>query len=247
MENRKKVYFCPYCLAFFDNNEDKYMGGYCYKCYDPEQEDKKFTEEDFKNSNFRSKQYLFKNAINNNKEKVIDIIKDLYSEGKTQKEIIKLTHFPRRLVYETVKELLSEFKMKELSTKEFCEKYLQISNEEYDYISEHKCLNHTLNRGIKNAKQFGCSTRCIKKLFRVSERVASNASLKSLDRKGANSYCNRVVIKDYKVTIQWLNPKFIEKLKNGPKKLYVRYIKNANNMSVINKNCREYRKVELSW
>ena len=178
-------FFCPYCEIIFIKNYNSYSiqdnKFHCSEC------NKKFIEKTYLQEKRKRRNYQLPTKYNQN-ETVQEIIKSeilkLWKEGYSQREIIKLTKFPKSKVEEYT--LAPKKAIFSISIEKFKKDYLKINDE----------INK--DKQIASAIEFGCTVRQMQELFEVGNdriaRVRANHKIKILRK-------NKITINGDKVKI----------------------------------------------
>jgi len=179
-----KLYFCPYCrVLFLENSEYQKCESDLdeareYKCFDCK---KYFDVETYKEEARCGQNYHFKNnhTEGDSDLHIQNIILSFYQEGKSQRDIHKLTFFSRTKIAKIIKVAKSELP---LNLIDFFQEYLGLTEDDYEAIM----YDHSMPDTYKYSKQdiravaigkaldFGFTIEQIAKLFRVSNTTIYN-------------------------------------------------------------------------
>lgn len=186
-----KPYFCPNCRVLFDDtfntfiiNDMKLSKGYEFCCSECEEH---FSEITYEQKKMRKSVYKISEFATNPLD-VSYIVKSkimqLHKEGFSQREIIRLTKFPKSKIEEYTK--LPNKPIKRIDIATFKKKYLKITEE------------MSLDEKIECAIDFGCTVEQMRKLFHVA-----NDRISKLRKNQRNSILrkNKIIIKDENVKI----------------------------------------------
>jgi len=160
--------FCPFCELLFMEDSNSYnktirkntdtIKFLCHKCK------KNFDETTYTHEVKKKTNYTFSSSYKNDlspEEFIKDKILKLHKEGYVQRDIIKLTKFPKSLVENYTK--LPKKVLEIISIEKFKKEYLNFTK---DMKKEDE---------VKSAIEFGCTVRQIREICRVGNKTIAEA------------------------------------------------------------------------